>query len=391
MNILIAVIDNGVGGIQTRILSIIKKIDDENFNFLFTVPKRPGPFSNEVKNNGFKVYPSYIQSPKFFDSIYNILHNIIWALLFPVAVIQICMIIKRERVDIVHVNGLLALQPVLAAKLMKKKIIWHLIGTLYPKPLLRLIQPLYVKWADKIVFISEKTADYYLMDIDIKNKTEIIYEPVDVTFFNIEKISMTIQNKIKQKYGLSNNFLIVGTVCDISPIKGLEYFIEIASHLKKNENLKFFIVGGTGRGHEQYVNNLKNLIESLKLNNQIIFTGNIEHCLIREMVSIMDIFIVTSTSEGTPISILEAMAMSKPVIASNVGGISEQIVDGNTGFLVNAKDVEIFVKHIKCLLENPYEIKQLGNNGRRRVEQMFSLETCVKRHLELYEKIGLKK
>jgi len=92
----------------------------------------------------------------------------------------------------------------------------------------------------------------------------------------------------------------------------------------------------------------------------------------------MDIFVLTSEQEGLPRVILEAMLMGKPVVASNVSGPSELVVDGETGFLVPAKNPQAFAKSILKLVENPTLRTQMGENARKRVIENFSIEKYVK-------------
>ncbi len=389
MKLLAVVIDNGIGGIQNRILMVNGRLNKFGVDTVILTPNEEGLFSNNAEAEGFRVYQAFIGSPRFFSSLNNIFHNLIWFLLFPFSIFQIVILINREKIDIIHVNGLLALAPALAAKLTNKPLIWHLIGTLYPRSLVWVLRPIILWLSTYVVFVSRKTVDYYLSNNRRVEKVKFLYEPVDTDYFNINKVSENIKISIKKSLNIPEDCVIVGTICEISSIKGLEYFIQAAQRILQltPRKLRFLIVGGTAKGHERYVSNLKRLVKDSNLDNYIIFSGYIPYPKIREMHAIIDIFIMTSLSEGTPLVILEAMSMSKPVIAPDVGGIAEQVIHNKTGFIFNAGDINRIVELILYLLEHPQEIILKGNNGRERVENFFSLYKCINDHLELYNEV----
>ena len=385
VKILNVVVDNGIGGIQNRILMVGKKLS-HGIKTIILTPKSQGDFSYIAKKEGFIVYQSFVESPKFFSSLKGVGKNILWFLYFPLAVTHIAKIIKKERIDIVHVNGLLALQAVVAARIVKKPIVWHLVSTIYPKSLVLLLRPFIKRWANKIVFVTHKTVFYYLGKKHQK-KIEIIYEPVDIKNFDIKKISERKKVNIKENFRLPIDHRVVGVVGNITHQKGLEYFIRVANEVKKQSRLKtkFLIVGGKSKGHEDYYNKLQILIKKLCLENDVIFMGRVPY--LQDVLPIMNIFLMTSIAEGTPLVILEAMAMEVPVVATDVGGISEQVADGETGIIVPPGDPKAISEAVIYLLEHPEERSRMGKKGRERVKKMFSLERCVEEHRRVYENV----
>ncbi len=385
MNILNIVIDNNIGGIQNRIMMVGEKLKKSGVNTIILAPKGRGSFSQAAKDRGFLVYQTYIESPKYFTSIRNIAKNIFWFLSFPIAVFSIVKIIKKEKIDIVHVNGLLALQGVLAACLAKKPLVWHLISSIYPTFLVSIIRPLF-NWADQLIFVTNMTITYYLGNSTNKQKISVIYEPVDISYFDSRIISKEKKEDIRKKLAVSEDYKIIGFVGNISPVKGLEYFIKAARKVvnQTDTKIKFLIIGEASVGHIEYCVSLKNQITELNLDKDIVFLGKIPHGQLRNILSVMDIFLMTSTAEGTPLVILEAMSMGIPVVATNVGGISEQIVNGETGIVVPPKDVNAISKAVVYLLENEQIRKQFGINARERAVESFSLKKCVEEHKLLY-------
>jgi glycosyltransferase involved in cell wall biosynthesis len=110
-----------------------------------------------------------------------------------------------------------------------------------------------------------------------------------------------------------------------------------------------------------------------------------------QLLAAADLFVLSSDSEGLPMSVLEAMAAGLPVVASRVGGIPELVGDGETGALVPPRDSAALAAAIRRIAGDPQLRDRLGEAGRRRAETEFSLETCRQRHLDLYRDLLLKR
>jgi glycosyltransferase involved in cell wall biosynthesis len=106
-----------------------------------------------------------------------------------------------------------------------------------------------------------------------------------------------------------------------------------------------------------------------------------------ELLGTADVFVLSSHSEGLPLSILEAMAAGLPVVASNVGGVSEVVVDGDTGLLVPPGDAQSLAAAIERLLEDPPLCRRLGEAGQNRVAEHFDLAAVQQAHLDLYRRV----
>jgi glycosyltransferase involved in cell wall biosynthesis len=108
---------------------------------------------------------------------------------------------------------------------------------------------------------------------------------------------------------------------------------------------------------------------------------------VSELLQLMDIFVLSSTSEGLPLSVIEAMASAKPVVSTSVGGLPEIVVPDRTGFLVEAKNAGMLAEKITILLENEVLRKQMGGAGRKLVEDRYSLQAMIDNYQILYENL----
>jgi glycosyltransferase involved in cell wall biosynthesis len=127
------------------------------------------------------------------------------------------------------------------------------------------------------------------------------------------------------------------------------------------------------------------IIEENKLEGKVILTGRRND--IPELLYISNLFVFTSIREGLPKSIMEAMAMEKPIIAYNIRGIRDLVDNGVNGFLVKYGDINTFAEKILYLIKNPDIAKEMGKKGREKIEKEFSLKIILPKMKALYEEI----
>jgi len=185
--------------------------------------------------------------------------------------------------------------------------------------------------------------------------------------------------KKRESIGLSADDKIVGMVGRLVPQKGHVYLIDAAELvIKKFPDVKFVIVGD-GELKDQ----LLEKVRARNLEKNFRFLGFRSD--VNELLWTFDIFTLPSLYEGLPNVVLEALASSLPVVATPVDGTKEAVVDNETGFLVPVKDVEGLANALIKLLSDPALARRIGKNGRKRVEDVFSLEKQVKSFEKLYE------
>lgn len=182
--------------------------------------------------------------------------------------------------------------------------------------------------------------------------------------------------------------LCVGTAMLISPRKGLEYFIEAASLvLSERPDVHFKIAGEISReSDKEYKDELQDQIKTLGIDSHVEFTGWNED--MPKYLNSLDLFVLPSLNEGVSGVVREALAMEVPVIATNVGGNSEAIIPGETGYLVEPEDAKELSEMIIRLLSNRSERTELGKQGRRHITENFSMEAYVQNYEKVLREIS---
>jgi glycosyltransferase involved in cell wall biosynthesis len=232
---------------------------------------------------------------------------------------------------------------------------------------------------DKAIAVSESVKESSV------RKRKICEDRVVVMHNGIplEKFRMPESDEIekeKGRLGISLNSKVVGTVARLRKEKGIEYLLKsVPKVLAVFPNTIFLIVGdGPLRGE------LESLSRRLRIDQNVIFTGYQED--VPKILSIFDIKVLPSLTEGFGLVIVEAMAMGKPIIATNVGGTKEILKDGETGLLVPSKDPKILSEKIIYLLSNEGEAKRLGMKAKEESKK-YDINLYVRRLEEQYSEL----
>jgi glycosyltransferase involved in cell wall biosynthesis len=170
---------------------------------------------------------------------------------------------------------------------------------------------------------------------------------------------------------------VIGTAARLHRQKGLDVLLRAAAQLPGVS----FVIIGSGPERE----NLGQLAEELALNDRVHFIGWQERR--QDYLADVDIFALPSRFEALPLSIIEAMQLGLPVVVSAVGGNAELVVDGDTGILVPPEDVDALVAGLRTLLDDSALRKRMGERGRKRALEQFSLDRMVRAYEALYDEL----
>jgi glycosyltransferase involved in cell wall biosynthesis len=174
----------------------------------------------------------------------------------------------------------------------------------------------------------------------------------------------------------------VTIVANVShPVKDHPTFLRAARRVREAVPRAAFVVAGEGRLLEE----LRALAEELGMGRDVFFVGRCRN--LAELLFISDVCVLSSTAEGFSNSIIEYMAAARPVVATDVGGAREAVVEGETGHLVNAGDDAALAARVVSLLGDPARAREMGEHGRRVVGEKFSRAAQLERTHGLYERL----
>lgn len=220
-------------------------------------------------------------------------------------------------------------------------------------------------------YSSRKATQFYGTD---QRKTRVVPNGVDPEKF---RPSNSGEN-IKRKIGIEGKLCVL-FVGRLIPRKGLPYLIEAASYITKQIDETAFVIVGDGplRKH------LKNSVDRAHLSEKFVFLGDVNENALPSLYKCADVFVLPSIQEGQGIALLEAQATAKPVVAFDVGGVSETVLKGQTGLLTKPDSLELSNALLKLLSDRALREK-MGEKGRDFVVDHFSWDICAKKMLRVY-------
>lgn len=234
-------------------------------------------------------------------------------------------------------------------------------------------------FTDKVIVVSESVRDEIVNRLKIvrSDKCAVIKLGFDLKdFLNNDKL----KGVLKRELDIGPDVLLVGIVGRLVPIKNHKMFLSAARKVKDvmpGREIKFLIIGD---GELRQC--LEKKAKDAGLEDDVIFTGWIKD--IAKAYADLDIVALTSLNEGTPVSLIEAMASAKPVVATSVGGVKDIITDGANGLLVDSNDAVNFSDKILSLLKDGKKREDMGLKGRESVRSSFHRDRLIKETESLY-------
>jgi len=229
--------------------------------------------------------------------------------------------------------------------------------------------------ATLIVTVSKYSRNKIIQFYDVdKTKIRIVPNGVDLQRFK----PVQGLESIKRQIGIDSKFCVL-FVGRLIPRKGLPFLIEAAKHIVKEFKETIFVIVGDG----PLKNHLMAYLEEINLSGNFVFLGDVNENVLPALYNCADVLVLPSIQEGLGIVLLEAQATATPVVAFDVGGVSEAMVDKETGLLVKP-DSRGLADAILKLLSSWSLREKMGNKGREFVSNNFSWDICAQRMLQVY-------
>jgi glycosyltransferase involved in cell wall biosynthesis len=364
INILHIYQNSKIGGVQQQLLSLLKAYNRERFNPIFCCLGPKQEMGKEIEGIGIE-----------FISLNKLRYN----RFSPGIVLELHRLMKIKQIHVVRTHRYRSnLYGRLAAFSSGVPVIIASVHDNYrtdKRPNRRIMNRILSKITDKIVAVSEDVKeDIIRYDRIDPSKLQVIPNGIDVERFNPEKNT----SNIRKEFPLEEDDIVIGFIGRIVPAKGLEYLLNALPYLKEEfKSIKLLIIG-----EGSLVEKLKEKAKKNNIFDNILFTGVRRD--IPEILASIDIFVMPSTAEGLPNSLLEAMAMGKPVVATEVGGIPELIKNGRSGLLVPPKNPEALATAIRDLISNDQLAAKMGQAARNFVMNNHSIVKIAQKWQTLY-------
>ncbi len=351
-----------IGGTEMVIKNIIDSSDPRQYNMsVFCIEAPLGPWGQQMQENGLKVY-MHPRQPGFDRSLISAIANCV----------------KANNIDIVHCHQYTPwVYGTLACALGKTRVIFTEHGRFYPDSSSwkrRFVNPILAALTHKITAISKATKQA-LVDYEFlrASKIEVIYNGIT----GIESNPKAKQS-IREELGISANTFLLGTVARLDPIKNHLMMIKgVKRCINQGLDVHLVIVGdGEMRG------DITELISTFKLHKHVSLVGYKTNP--SEYLNAFDLYLLTSFSEGTSMTLLEAMSIGLPSIATKVGGNPEIIVHNENGRIIASDDDLALYEQISALMQNNSIMQAYSDDNLHKFDQHFTGKIMCQQYANLY-------
>lgn len=380
MNVLYINHTSKISGAEKVLIDLFTKLDREKFTPIVACPKN-GELVKKIKLLGIETVLIKI---KVLKRTLNPLYLILFIFAAIITTIKLTYLIKLRNVKLIHANSFTAcLFSSIAGIITHTPLVWHMHDLITP----RLFNRIFIRsaglMANRVIATTETMKNNLVMTG--VNPEKIV---VNCCGINLRKYNPTSTNrgKIREEFNISEDAPLIGIIGQLTPWKGHREFLKAASIvIRKYPSAKFLIVGESIFEERNYKLELQELVNTLALSAKVIFSGFRED--VPDIMASLSILVNASCSEPFGLTIIEAMAIGKPVVATNAGGVREIINDGVDGILVPPKDPEKLAQAILRILDEPMRGKEMGEAGLKSVTERFSLERFTQETQRIYDQL----
>jgi glycosyltransferase involved in cell wall biosynthesis len=383
IRVLYCILDSRFGGPHRLAQTTARQLRDYGVETCFLL----GQKSADVwRPEGFEVFARrHIQCFTRRHPLWNFLA---FCFFLPANLLRIRRIIRRRAIDIVHVDGITNFVPALAAALTRTPVVWHYNDHL-PDPLRRLLLRQVKALASTVIVQGERLREARTgSDPKLAGKTVVLYPGIDLRDFDPDRYGPQARARLRAQLGVPGDVPLIGMIGNMNRFKGHAYFIRAAQRIKEQvKTAKFVVVGRKLDTDPDYWEQMQQLTAECGLQEDLIFAGFQEE--IAGLLSAWDVFALSSVLESCPNVVLEAMAMRVPIAATDVGAVSELVLDGRTGFVVPPRDAEALARAVLAYLAMSREqVRNMTDAARKRVEDAFGVDIMARQQFQVYERVS---
>jgi len=354
--------DMRIGGTETVIKNLIEGTDKDKFSVeILCIEPNLGPFGEQLVEEGYQIT------------------NLFWHGGFDLQLISaVRKFIKIKQVDILHCHQYTPwVYGVVAAAFTQTKVVFTEHGRFYPDSSSwkrKFINPLLLAFTNQITSISEATKQALVKYEYIpEKKIKVIYNGIDPLQVDSNEVE-----KLKTQLQIPESAKILGTVARLDPIKNQAMMLEAFSQVIANAPNTYLIIVGDGEERGK----LERTVDKLNIRENVKFVGYITQPV--NYIKMMDVFLLSSLSEGTSMTLLEALSLSKPCVVTDAGGNAEVIQDGVNGLVTENKMTLAFATAINKLIKNDEQLKEYSQNSLTVFNENFTNSAMNLQYQKLY-------
>lgn len=357
--------DLKIGGLERNLAHIVDNLDRKMFSVEVWCIDRGGVIADELISKGYRVRILGLKT----------YHN-------PMNILRLSHLLSNSRVHILHSHGyfantmgrlaaILARIPVIIAHVQNSH--WTINERSERNYKVDRILSIF---SNKIIACSRVAADFQIQRAGIKrNKISVIHNCADTNLFSLSSPPPALP----QAWGIKKTDFLIGNLARLTKVKGHRNLLEAVSLSAKSINNLKVVICGDGDQKEA----LLKLRNKLKLDDLVIFAGNRND--VQKILPLLDVYIhPTLIREGLPLAILEAMAAKLPVIATDIGGVREAVVDSRTGLIVPPGNPVSLSDAILRLYKSKPLRQKMGNEGYYRCLNFFNIDTMIREITSTY-------
>jgi glycosyltransferase involved in cell wall biosynthesis len=298
---------------------------------------------------------------------------------------QLVRLIRKRNIALVHTNTNTILASPLAARLTGVPHVWSIHELMVEQATVRsALHYMIPRFSTRVVAVSQAVRDHMLKDAaKFANRFTFVRGAIDVEPF----LNAKGRARVRAEWGVRDDEVLIGMAGRVTRWKGQSVFVQAAKLIaERHPQVKFAAVGGVFDTEKFYMDWFRKEVHDAGLENKL--TINDFRADMPDVFAAFDIFVLPSIlPEPFGLVVIEAMASGKPVVATAPGGPSETVVDGETGFLVPPSDASAMAQALEVLLADSQKRMTMGEAGRCRARQLFSLPRYVTEFEELYDSV----
>jgi glycosyltransferase involved in cell wall biosynthesis len=353
------------GGLERIIYNFAARLNPEKYRVSACALDADGVYGEEIRKLGGQV--SVLKKKQGIDPR-------LWPRLY--------RLFRKEKVDIVHTHNFSPLlYAAIPARLAGVKVLVHTehARTAFPDVKRRMVAERWLSvFTDRITAVSPKVKR------DLIHYEKISPEKIQMIWNGIETVLPTVRRQpehVRRDLGISPTAPVAGVCCRLMEQKGVRYLIEAVPAILKDHPEAIFLIVGDGDLRVS----LQELANTIGVEKHVVFTGFRSD--VYDLLGALDVYVLPSLYEGTPLGLLEAMLLSRSVVATKVGSNAEIVQDGTSGKLVDPKQPHLISSAIRQLLSDQKMRENMGRVARERVLALFSLDRMINEYELLYDSL----